>query len=55
MRLNNLELCLKDLVPAVLKSATTSTPTLIACFYVSKEEKLTKKFYTFTRSMYYLL
>lgn len=51
--LNCYDLCLKSLIPDVLNSATTSIATLIS-FYVSKEEKLTKKFYTPTKSTYYL-
>lgn len=51
--LNRYELCLDSLIPDVLNSATTSISTLIY-FYVSKKEKLTKKFYTSTKSIYYL-
>lgn len=41
--LNCYDLCLEGLIPDVLNSATISVSTLIS-FYVSKEEKLTKKF-----------
>lgn len=51
--LNCYDLCLESFIPDALKSATTSISTLIS-FYVSKEEKITKKFYTSTKSTYYL-
>lgn len=51
--LNGYGLCLESFIPDVLNSATTSISTLITV-YVSKEEKLTKKFYTSTKSIYYL-
>lgn len=47
--LNCYDLCLESFIPVVLNSATT-----LISFYVSKEEKLTKKFYTSTKSIYYL-
>lgn len=51
--LNCYDLCLESLILDVLNYAITSISTLIF-FCVSKKEKLTMKFYTSTKSIYYL-